>query len=65
VRQGNDQQLYQKAHDILQVTVSKQLDSKGIAYSDGALNLNEVNVIDVVMTMEVHTNVRRTFIALS
>ena len=65
MRQGNDQQLYQKAHDILQVTVSKQLDSKGIAYSDGALNLNEVNVIDVVMTMEVHTNVRRTFIALS
>ena len=65
MRQGNDQQLYQKAHDILQVTVSKQLDSKGIAYSNGALNLNEVNVIDVVMTMEVHTNVRRTFIALS
>jgi hypothetical protein len=65
VRQGNDQQLYQKAHDILQVTVSKQLDSKGIAYSNGALNLNEVNVIDVVMEMEVHTNVRRTFIALS
>ena len=65
MRQGNDQQLYQKAHDILQPTVSKQLDSKGIAYSDGALNLNEVNVIDVVMAMEVHTNVRRTFIALS
>jgi hypothetical protein len=44
-RQGKDQQLYQRADANLQVTVNELLDNKGIAYSDGALNLNEVNVI--------------------
>ena len=64
-RQGNDQQLYEKAHGNLQVTVIKLLDSKGIAYSNGALNLNEMNVIEMVMAVEVHTGGRRTLKALS